>query len=229
MSVLRRPRGHEHRRSLARRSRLTQSASGLTEATTGDRRHRWLSARLPEAPWLRGRLAKAATRLPEATAGLTKAAGLALSTRLAKAARLPLSTRRAEATGLARTAEVLTSRTGLRRRREIDERPLVVGVHPVVQLDRGLLALRRHALNAHRQLSAWRASPEATLRAAPHPACQAAARSRHQQRRPVRRSPHPGLPRGLSCRRRAACRRADFRLAWPHPSPAGLVVHRRLE
>ena len=205
MSVLRRPRGYEHRRSLARRS-------GLTKSTTGYRRHRWLSARLPEAAWLRRRLTKAATRLAKTTAGLTEAARLALSTRLAKATRRPLSTWLAEATGLARAAKVLTSRTGLRRRREIDERPLVVGVHPVVQLDRGLLALRRHALNAHRQLSAWRAGPEATLRAGLLPE---AATSSAAQAAEARTRPCPG-----GCRAGARLRAAGPIAAWRGPTEA---------
>ena len=83
-------------------------------------------------------------RLPEA-AGLLSLSGLT------------------EAAGLTGPAELLPARSGLPRRCEIDECPLVVDVHPVVQLDRGLLALRGDALNAHRQLRARRAAAESAL------------------------------------------------------------------
>lgn len=118
------------------------------------------TARLTEAP---ARLAEASAWLTEAASGLSKPdSGLPESTsRLAEA-----SARLAEATS--RLAERLPAGAWraahpgprkprpagarLRGRGQVHERPLVVAVHPVIELDGLLLALRGDALDAHRGL-----------------------------------------------------------------------------
>jgi len=141
--------GHRRDRGLSVH-RLAETAARthrLAKATTGVRG-------LPESATARvHRLAKAATarvhRLPEsATAGVH---------RLAKATR----------PGLAGRAECATAGPSLGRRRQIDEGPLVVLVHPVINLDRRVLALRGHALDTHRRLGARRAAAERPARSRP--------------------------------------------------------------
>jgi len=121
-----RPRWH----LLARLTEGLPRATGLTEPTP--------------------RLAKASTRLAEAASGLAES-----SARLTEASsrlpeRLPRST-----TGSAAHPGPRKSRpagTRLRGCCQVDERPLVVAVHPVIELDGRVLALRRDTLDAHRGL-----------------------------------------------------------------------------
>jgi hypothetical protein len=119
---------------------LAEAPLRLTKTTAGHRRDHGLAVhRLTETATRIHRLSESPTagvhRLPEPTA--------------AGVHRLTKPTR----SGLAGETEPAAASTALRGRRQIDERPLVVLVHPVIDLDRGVLALRGHALNAHRRLS----------------------------------------------------------------------------
>ncbi len=117
------PPGHRRVLRLGGNARLAKPSSRLTEAPA------WLTepaSRLPETP----------SRRPEASARLAEA-----------------PTRRPAGAWRAATHAGLhkprSARARLRGRGQIHERPLVVAVHPVIELDGLVLALRSDALDAH--------------------------------------------------------------------------------
>lgn len=110
-------------------ARLAKASAGLTEATSGLSKP---ASGLPES----------ASGLPEAPARLTEA-----TSRLAE--RLPAPAWRAAHPG---PRKPRPAGARLRGRGQVHECPLVVAVHPVIELDGLFLALRSDALDAHRGL-----------------------------------------------------------------------------